>query len=368
VSKEVTIRPYTNGDEKEIVELLQTVFKGWPHFDLSCSPLDHWTWKYEDNPLKTKAIAVAELDGKIIGCSHGYLLNIRLGNKPILAQQGTDLAILEEFRGRGIYPTLTKKKNELYDALGVQMTYSISSNPIVVGRDQSENRPQFPCRFKHYVKLDDVAKHFETTSSKNPLKKHGYNVLKTIKKMENITQNSKKEAALSSFEILEKKPTDVEVDEFWNSVKDKFNFTVERDEKYLSWRYNDERGGKYLFRCAENKNGILGFIVLRVNKKQENYPVGYIVDMITQQNRIDIAYALIDDATNFFHQQGVNLVQSMVVEGHPYERLIENQGFLWDREPLIVFYRPKKIGEELKHIINSPPEKLQLSYGDFDWI
>ena len=368
MSKEVIIRPYINGDETDIVELLQTVFKGWPHFDLPCSPLDHWIWKYEDNPQKAKAIAVAEVEEKIIGCSHGYLLNIRLGNKPILAQQGTDLAILEEFRGRGIYPALTNKKTELYDALGVQMTYSTSSNPIVVGKDRSEKRPQFPYLLKHYIKIDDVSKHFETKPSKNPLKKHGYNVIKAMKKMESVTHSSKRDAVLTPFEILEKSPTDIEVSEFWAFMRDKYNFTVERDTKYLAWRYNDERGGNYLFRCAQDKKGILGFIVLRVNKKQENYPIGYIVDILTQQNRIDVAAALIDDATNFFHEQGVNLVQSMIVEGHPYERLIEKQGFLWDREPLIVFYRPKKIEEEINHIINSPPEKLQLSYGDFDWI
>ena len=33
------IRLYIKGEEYEIVELLKTVFNGWPHFDLKCTPV-----------------------------------------------------------------------------------------------------------------------------------------------------------------------------------------------------------------------------------------------------------------------------------------------------------------------------------------
>jgi len=41
-TKDYIVRPYRSGDEEEIVEFLQLVFEGWPKFDLSCTPLEHW--------------------------------------------------------------------------------------------------------------------------------------------------------------------------------------------------------------------------------------------------------------------------------------------------------------------------------------
>ena len=40
------VRPYREGDENNIVTLLDQVFIGLPHFDTKCSLLDHWKWKY----------------------------------------------------------------------------------------------------------------------------------------------------------------------------------------------------------------------------------------------------------------------------------------------------------------------------------
>ena len=61
MKKDFTIRFYRPGDEKEIVPLLVLGFHGWPHIDLACSPLEHWRWKYIDNPIKRNMIAVMRL-------------------------------------------------------------------------------------------------------------------------------------------------------------------------------------------------------------------------------------------------------------------------------------------------------------------
>ena len=59
MSKDSDVRPYIDGDEKELVKLLQFVFRGWPHLNLNCTDLEHWTWKYRDNPNKPSVIVVA---------------------------------------------------------------------------------------------------------------------------------------------------------------------------------------------------------------------------------------------------------------------------------------------------------------------
>ena len=72
----ITIRQYQEGDEKEIVELLRLAFNGWPNFDLPCTPLEHWQWKYKDNPQNKIIASIAESEGRIVGCHLIRLINI----------------------------------------------------------------------------------------------------------------------------------------------------------------------------------------------------------------------------------------------------------------------------------------------------
>ncbi|MBS7637986.1 hypothetical protein KEJ49_03740, partial [Candidatus Bathyarchaeota archaeon] len=64
------IRLYQEGDKREIVELLENVFNGWPKFDLNCSAIDHWKWKHKDNPQGKSIVVVAQSGDRIIGCLH----------------------------------------------------------------------------------------------------------------------------------------------------------------------------------------------------------------------------------------------------------------------------------------------------------
>jgi hypothetical protein len=79
MSQEVIVRHYDDEDVEDIVTLLEDVFNGWPHFDLPCKPIDHWRWKFQDNPLRLNAVSVAEYNKKIIGCSHRFYFNVKLG-------------------------------------------------------------------------------------------------------------------------------------------------------------------------------------------------------------------------------------------------------------------------------------------------
>jgi predicted N-acetyltransferase YhbS len=146
MSDEIKFRQYEKGDEEQINNLLQNVFHPWPHFDLSVNKQEHWNWKYLDNPLHLSAVAVAEKDHIIIGCSHGFYLNIKIGNTIFLAQQGTDLAVREDFRGRGIQDKLVAIKEEIHKKNNVNLTYSLSGNPIVYKKDIKKIDLNFPIR------------------------------------------------------------------------------------------------------------------------------------------------------------------------------------------------------------------------------
>jgi hypothetical protein len=370
MSEKVDIHPYVNGDEEGIVSLLETVFEGWPHFDLQCSPLDHWRWKYQDNPLKMKAVTIWKSNNRIIGCSHGFYLKLKIGEKILLAEQGTDLAIHKDFRGMGIYKKMVNLKNETHRKFNTNIIYTISGNPIVIRNDLKNNRPQFPSPIRHLIKIRDIDLHLRMKKSKNRLiKKYGYLILKILNQINNIsTILDNYNGSKQNFEISEIEKFDKHIETFWNEIKDNYSFIVERNESYLNWRYCDKRGGDYVIKQVYESGTVIGYIVLRINKYDKEYSEGYIVDVLTLPDRIDAAKALFLNADRFFAEQNVNIIHTLAIKGHPYERLFNRNNYLSDRRRYYLFYTPLNVGNELNDFTSAPRSRLHFMYGDLDWI
>lgn len=370
MSDEIKFRQYEKGDEKQINNLLQKVFHPWPHFDLSVNPQEHWKWKYLDNPLHLSAIAVAENDHIIIGCSHGFYLNVKVGNSILLAQQGVDLAVREDFRGRGIHDKLAVIKREIHEKNNVNLTYSLSGNPIVYKKDIKENRPQFPHQIQHMIKIYNIDKHFNSKYyDQKTIKKYGFRTIDILNKIGNVkpfTQRISKSD--ENFEISNIDKIDGKFDQFWEDIKDYYNYITVHDTKYINWRYCDVRSGNYIIKCAKIGQRIIGYMVVKINKNIEGYPEGYIVDLLTLPNRIDVAESLIIDAMKDFENKNINIIHALIFQKHPYKSLLSNKGFIKDEKKLHLFYRAKNMENELNDFVNSSVEKIHFMYGDLDWI
>ena len=66
-SKDYIVRFFEPGEEEAIIEVLKTCYPDWRD---AKSPLDHWKWKYIDNPLQMTSIVVGIVNDEIIGCDH----------------------------------------------------------------------------------------------------------------------------------------------------------------------------------------------------------------------------------------------------------------------------------------------------------
>ena len=368
MNKDVVVRRYVEGEEEDVVRLLESGFVGWPKFDLQCSSLDHWRWKYLDNPLRISSVIVGLVDGNIVGCSHGLFSKVRVGGKTLLTQQGVDVAVQSDFRGMGIMREMIALKEKHQRELKTNLSYTLSSHPSVYRLDLERGLPQFPKPLRHYVKIRDLDLHLKTTNSENnQIIKYGYKTLRATKQIEKFLKQSPR-GSKSSFEVQQIDRFSDEVGELWSQARSSYGFIVERDQGYLNWRYCDSRGGDYLVRQATEDGRILGFIVLRVNRLNREYPQGYIVDLLTLPNRFDVCDALIEGATDYFDGQGVNFVTAFAIRGHPFEGLFEKNGFLWDRVKYYLFCTPKNIGGEWEAFISTPSNRLHFMYGDLDWI
>lgn len=365
--KEYEVRPYQPGDKEGIIELLQFVFDVWPPFDLNCTPLEHWEWKFIDNPLKIYSIIVSRNIGKIIGCLHCTSRIVKIGEKSIFCSQGVDLAVHPDFRSMGIYKKMSNCKDELLKEANVKLTYSVTGNPILMREALKIGWLRFPYPILGLILINDIDSHLKMMPNKYAwLKKGWYYILKTLNRIRNTLNQPSPSTA--EFHIKKINSFDDRIELFWYGIMNHYSFIQERSNEYLNWRYCDYRGGDYVVKQVEECGFIIGYIVLRINRRRDDYPVGYIVDFLTLPHRLDVANALIKDAVLYFKDQKVNTVHAWIVKNHPYERVLKRYGFLDIRKRVHLSYNPLIEEGEFYKLKGALSHKLYFILGDTDAI
>ena len=361
MKEECEVRPYRPGDEEEIVELLELVFNGWPHKDLDCSPLDYWRWKFEDNPLKKRFITVAEKDDKIIGCLHVIPLRIKIGSKVFLCSTAVDFAVRPDLRGIGVSGKIRHLSEEKRRKAGVKLDYHITGNPILI-KSFLKRKPRFPYNIVNLVRIKDINKQLEAMPLDNAwIIKLAFYTTKFFNDFRNsfIGKSRKHDLNISEIDSFSEK-----IDDFGKNISNHYDFIVERYREYLNWRYCDPRAGDFVVKQVEENDRILGYSVSRINRYRQNYPIGYIVDLLTLPDRLDVADALVSDAIRYFDNEGINIINYQVVKGHPFESILKRYGFLDSRVKLQLFYTLTSKDDILSKIDQRYTEKTYLSWGD----
>ena len=364
--RDYSVRPYQPNDEYEIVELLKLVFEGWPNTDLKCSPSDHWKWKYLHNPSKTNFISICLNDGKMAGASHLLPLKIKIGTKILPCTLGADAVVHPNHRRMGIYKSMREFKFQLAGKAGFKINYAATSNPILIRYYDKNRRPRFPHTITNFVRIKNLNLQLEMMPIDRAwLVKLGYYTVKLANDLKNSLRRSK--PAENNVRIREISHFDDRIDLFWQEVANHYDFIVERCIDYLNWRYCDLRAGEYVVNQAEDaENRVLGFCVLRINRGREDYPIGYVVDLLTLPDRLDVADILVAQAVRYFDEHRINIVNALIVRNHPYERVFSRYRFLDSRIKLQIYYNLLDDVDYLKGIEKTPSEKIHFSYGDID--
>ncbi|MEM2440180.1 MAG: GNAT family N-acetyltransferase [Candidatus Bathyarchaeia archaeon] len=97
MSEEFFCREFREDDRRAVEKLVESVFSSFLKGKF-------WNWKYWENPnFDPKLVAVAEVNGEIVGCNHWLLRELKYsrsvtGNAVLAA----DVAVRPDYRGRGI--------------------------------------------------------------------------------------------------------------------------------------------------------------------------------------------------------------------------------------------------------------------------
>jgi hypothetical protein len=171
------------------------------------------------------------------------------------------------------------------------------------------------------IKVNDIDLHLKMSDNPDFIKKISYITLKTMNKINylftSVSDKTSKEIKTNSIDKFGEN-----IDIFWNKIKEGYNFIFERDRTYLNWRYCDKRGGNFIINQATEGKNIVGYSIIRINRLKKEYPVGYIADLMTLPNRLDVAEVLFSDADEYFSKNKVNTIHSIAISGHLQEKLL----------------------------------------------
>ena len=365
MAEDYSVRRYRLGYEDEIVQLLELAIEGWSNPSVEYSSLDHWRWKHLCNPLGKSCISVGVSEEHIIGCNHAIPRKVKIGRGCILCNNGVDSAVHPGFRRRGVYSKTLELLNQLSIEDRVKLRYAVTQNPIIIGHRSGDYR-LFPHDVMVFVRIQDVDLHLQMMPEKYAMmKSYGFHLAKIYNNLRKIL----KKPLRSDWDIpIQRINSFTErINVFWKEIRDHYGFIVERTKDYLNWRYCDPRGGDYVVNVAEEDGKTLGYNVLRIDRRRGEYPVGFIVDLLSLPHRLDVAEALLANAVDYFDVNAVNIVGSLVVKRHPYEKIFNSFGFLNSRFKMNICYRLfEEIGEEVPRFKNSSPDRVHFVFGDYD--
>jgi hypothetical protein len=215
------------------------------------------------------------------------------------------------------------------------------------------------------VRVRDAGLHLRIKSPESSMiNTYGFHLLKSVNKVSSAITPSPRHGG--DFEVVETRSFDDRIDAFWEKVKEHYNFILEKSSRYLNWRYCDPRGGNYRVMQAVKDGEVLGFIVTEL-KNTGSYAEGYVVDLLTLPERLDVADTLLRDACRYFDDLGVNAVHYLVVRGHPYQGLSSRAEFIDTTRTsnMHLFCDFNEAEREYEVLKSSPPSRVHFNIGDY---
>jgi len=231
----VRIRGYQDGDEAAILEMFREVFR-------TEREIDHWNWKFRDNPFGSYRIAQAFApDGGLAGHYSGYpvpFYNSALQGETFVSYQIGDIMTRSGFRQIGLARTSVLGRLTDY----FHHRFCLDEVPFMYGFVTGSHK-RFGERFLRYRYMYGV----------------GYHVLNIDSCL--IRAGSGMPLLLSGVSVKPVTRVTPEFDSFFDVNADAYGLLVKRCAAYLKWRYLDCPDRRYSVFTVRRFGRLVGWSV-----------------------------------------------------------------------------------------------------------
>lgn len=206
---------------------------------------------------------------------------------------------------------------------------------------------------------------------------NAWKVKKMINKNDVMFSETKDMFKKKELKFLKINLFDKEIDVFWEEVRDKYKIAVNRNSKYLNWRYTNHPIFEYEFFVTKKDDSTKAFVVVRIEKSDE-YNIGRIVDFGAMDEAEEFTLASI---SKWFIEQNIDLADFSFT-GDFHKEALKNVGFReTNKEPyasIPYLFSPidhkrrstnfafKVIDENLKNLGTAKYDNFYITRGDCD--
>ena len=323
---------------------------------------EYWQWRYYGNPECNTEVLVIEHQGRIIGMRPMSSFTFKVADKEIRATLFTNVITHPSFRRMGVFSSLIKEAAQLSKNRGDKFIYTFP------------NKKSFPAymKIKGWNHIDSIPLYIKPLRIYNYLhrkvkKSNFVNSLSALRKLEiNPPAIEVKECQLS---ISKLNRFDKQIDELWNNIHDKYTIILKRDSQYLNWRYIQRPDVDYIIFCAESRDKIKGYIVLKTDKLFGCW-AGLVVDILSEDEKTCVH--LIAQAIKLFRELKIEVVGCLITDIIFYPRALRKNGFfrfpnlLCPKEFYVVCYCNSNLSNFPGEVQNF--SKWFLTWGDTDTV
>ena len=231
----VETRPYAPGDEAPILDLFARAFPHAPR------RLEHFRWKYRENPFGNERISLTFLDGKLVAHYAGYVVPFHAFGEAVLAHQIGDTMTDVSVRhiGRGPTSILGRTALDFYARFcegSIAFNYGFN-----VGNIQ-----KISLRYLRSDRVEPVT--YRLAEPPRPIPRY--------------------ERWARGYQLELVRETTAEWDELFARCAGAYRFLVRRDARYIRWRYLHCPDTEYVVVAIRKWRRLTGWIVFRIRENR----------------------------------------------------------------------------------------------------
>lgn len=334
---------FRKAEEKDLGKI-SNFRKLFPEVSVGVTQPAYYVWKFMKNPFEVGELWVAVDDGMVVGMKTATPKYMKVLDRKRLVCELGDSFTHPEYQRRGIFSTLTPtlRDSALEKNIGF-MYHTPNANSRAAYAKKSEHGEI------RFVQLHALVRPLKLSNAlKNRFGNKG--LLGPVAFALDFGVDCLFELAnarIKNIPIVVSKVSTVpnDVNGFLDGVRESYDIMVERDKRYLEWRFL-ETSEKYMLFVARSESGeFLGYIVGKV-VDMVSRKTGVIADFLTVDNQPDVFKKLVFRLLKEFKMRDVDTVKVWVVKNSLYAHIFGKFGFLRRRKIPVYCYK-NALGEKI---------------------
>lgn len=290
------------GEEPALLQLFLDAYGTWPKAEISVPAIDHLRWKLEAGG--DQRAAVVEAGGEIVGAVLISFRELWVKDRILRGTSGGDVAVHPAHQGKRMFTAMTPFLWDLNMATS-DISYGYRSRNLAV---QKTLQPFERSILGNFVNVLVASSHSTPPSGAQ---------------------------AEEPWELRSVTTFDARIDALWKDAAPQFDFIASRTQAFLNWRFCDRRAGDFTCIVAEQDGRTLGYAVERISNGR-----GYLVDLLTLPDRLDVVLSLARRALDDLRSAGVDEVNCWLPTRHVYFDALSEAGFATVKTTQDITYRP----------------------------